>query len=137
MNWLPSHGWKIGVDGFLYISKQLFITFLMKIFSKVTPMQKNYIPEKVYFLVKLCEIQILKKKFRRYFLGEPLEIRKKNVVLFSSLFNFTISYNFAFSPKIAIFRKKMKKRPWGTRPRTSFGTNFGQIGLKYWSDPKM
>ena len=61
MNWQPSHGWKIGVDGFLYISKQLFITFLMKIFSKVTPMQKNYIPEKVYFLVKMCEIQILKK----------------------------------------------------------------------------
>ena len=62
MNWQPSQGWKIGVDGFLYISKQLFITFLMKIFSKVTPMQKNYIPEKVYFLVKLREIQILKKK---------------------------------------------------------------------------
>ena len=81
----------------------------MKIFSKVTPMQKNYIPEKVYFLVKLREIQILKKKFRRYFPGEPLEIRKKNVLLFSSLFNFTISYNFAFSPKMAIFRKKNEK----------------------------
>ena len=73
----------------------------------------------------------------RLFHGEPLEIQEKNVVLFSSLFNFTISYNFAFSPKMAIFRKKMKKRPRGTRPRTSFGTNFGQIGLKYWSDPKM
>ena len=109
----------------------------MKILSKLVPMKKNYIPEKVDFLAKMREIQILKKKFMRLFHGEPLEIQEKNVVLFSSLFNFTISYHFAFFAKIAIFRKKLKKRPRGTRPRTSFGTNFGQIGLKYWSDPKM
>ena len=92
-------------------------------------MKKNYIPEKVDFLAKMREIRILKKKFMRLFHGEPLEIQEKNV--------FTISYHFAFFSKIAIFRKKLKKRPQGTRPRTSFGTNFGQIGLKYWSDPKM
>ena len=100
-------------------------------------MKKKSVKRKSSNFGQNAQNRILKYKFGRYFPGEPLEIWEKNVPLFSSLFNFTISYHFALFVKMAIFRKKLKKRSRGTRPRTSFGTNFGQIGLKYWSDPKM
>ena len=136
-NWQPYQAKKNGINGFSYIAKPLLTLFFSEILSKLKPMKKNLLSEKVQILVKMPKNRILKYKFGRYFPGEPLEIWEKNVPLFSSLFNFTISYHFALFVKMAIFRKKLKKRSRGTRPRTSFGTNFGQIGLKYWSDPKM
>ena len=71
----------------------------MKIFSKVTPMQKNYIPEKVYFLVKLCEIQILKKSLGGIFPENRWRYRKK-------MFHFFLRYSISLSVTILHFSQK-------------------------------
>ena len=71
----------------------------MKILSKLVPMKKNYIPEKVDFLAKMREIRILKKSLCGYFTENRWRYRKKMLYFF-------LRYSISLSVTILHFSQK-------------------------------